>query len=96
MPFFRRIIIFNSGVAVSALAFQVGVLYPWHHVLSDQLDSLSKEVRELKKIVDGPSFQAKLLSTQKADPLELERAKQDTLKLQIELAKAQGNEGQQC
>jgi len=65
MPFFRRIIIFNSGVAVSALAFQVGVLYPWHHVLSDQLHDLKKEVKELKQTVKFQSVElAKAQGTQ--------------------------------
>ncbi|KAJ5154799.1 uncharacterized protein N7500_010238 [Penicillium coprophilum] len=39
----RGISLINFGVASSALAFQVFVLYPWHHQLDDEFKSLKKE-----------------------------------------------------
>lgn len=33
----------NFVVATSALSFQVFVLYPWHHQLSDDFEDLKKE-----------------------------------------------------
>ena len=37
----------NFVIASSALAFQVGVLYPWHHELDAEFQELKKEYREL-------------------------------------------------
>ncbi|CAI7621829.1 unnamed protein product [Penicillium crustosum] len=39
----RGISLINFGVASSALAFQVFVLYPWHHQLDDEFKALKKE-----------------------------------------------------
>jgi len=37
----------NFIIASSALAFQVGVLYPWHNELDAEFQELKKEYREL-------------------------------------------------
>ncbi|CRL24799.1 unnamed protein product [Penicillium camemberti] len=39
----RGISLINFGVASSALAFQVFVLYPWHHQLDHEFKDLKKE-----------------------------------------------------
>ncbi|KAJ5789029.1 uncharacterized protein N7518_006040 [Penicillium psychrosexuale] len=43
----RGISLINFGVASSALAFQVFVLYPWHHELDDQFKLLKYEHRRV-------------------------------------------------
>jgi hypothetical protein len=43
----QRVTIVNLAIAVSALAFQVFVLYPWHHELSGELNELKQQVTEL-------------------------------------------------
>lgn len=37
----------NFLIATTALGFQVGVLYPWHHELDAEFKELKKEYREL-------------------------------------------------
>ena len=39
----------NFLIATTALGFQVGVLYPWHHELDAEFKELKKEYRELLK-----------------------------------------------
>lgn len=34
----------NLAIAVTALTFQIGVLYPWHHEISKQVDKLEAAV----------------------------------------------------
>jgi hypothetical protein len=47
----RGISLVNFAVASSALAFQVFVLYPWHHQLDDEFKALKKEhLRVLRQI----------------------------------------------
>ncbi|KAJ5970384.1 uncharacterized protein N7479_000302 [Penicillium vulpinum] len=47
----RGISLVNFGVASSALAFQVFVLYPWHNQLDDEFKALKKEhLRVLRQI----------------------------------------------
>ncbi|KAJ5365643.1 hypothetical protein N7517_008529 [Penicillium concentricum] len=48
----RGISIINFGVASSALAFQVFVLYPWHHQLDDEFKALKKEHHRLLSQID--------------------------------------------
>ncbi|KAH8435121.1 uncharacterized protein LDX57_012750 [Aspergillus melleus] len=46
----RGISLINFGVASSALAFQVFVLYPWHNQLDDEFKALKQEhIRVLQK-----------------------------------------------
>lgn len=47
--FLNNLPIFNFFVATSALTFQVCILYPWHHHLSDQIHTLQKELKDLKE-----------------------------------------------
>ncbi|QQK41988.1 Putative Mitochondrial phosphate carrier protein [Penicillium digitatum] len=48
----RGISLVNFGVASSALAFQVFVLYPWHNQLDDEFKSLKKEHQRVLKQLD--------------------------------------------
>lgn len=48
----RLISLTNFGVASSALAFQVFVLYPWHHQLDDEFKSLKVEHLRLLSRLD--------------------------------------------
>lgn len=47
MLFTRAFSLTNFLIASTALAFQVGVLYPWHHELDAEFKELKKEYREL-------------------------------------------------
>lgn len=47
MLFTRAFSLTNFFIASSALAFQVGVLYPWHHELDEEFQQLKKEYRDL-------------------------------------------------
>ena len=50
----RLISMTNFAVATSALGFQVFVLYPWHHQLQDDFNSLKEEhLRVLRSISDS-------------------------------------------
>jgi hypothetical protein len=42
----------NFVLATSALSFQVFVLYPWHHQLSNEFNVLNKEINQLKQLLD--------------------------------------------
>ena len=47
----RGISLVNFAVASSALAFQVFVLYPWHHQLDNEFKALKQEhLRVLRQI----------------------------------------------
>lgn len=47
----RGISLVNFAVASSALAFQVFVLYPWHHQLDNEFKDLKQEhLRVLRQI----------------------------------------------
>ena len=58
--FLSKLPIFNFVVATTALGFQVAVLYPWHHELSQQNQKLAlqitllelevKEIRRMKEL----------------------------------------------
>ncbi|KAJ5693749.1 hypothetical protein N7536_004161, partial [Penicillium majusculum] len=48
----RGISLINFGVASSALAFQVFVLYPWHHQLDDEFKALKKEHHRVLQQLD--------------------------------------------
>ena len=39
--------IVNLALGCTALAFQIGVLYPWHHEISKQVDKLEIAVSKL-------------------------------------------------
>ena len=47
MLFARAFSLTNFFIASTALAFQVGVLYPWHHELDEEFKELKHEYREL-------------------------------------------------
>ena len=53
--FLSNLPIFNFFVATSALTFQVCILYPWHHQLSDQIHTLQKELKDIKEHTEKPS-----------------------------------------
>lgn len=43
--------IVNLCIASAAITFQVGVLYPWHHILSSDIKTLSLKVESLEKTI---------------------------------------------
>ncbi|KAJ5895625.1 hypothetical protein N7495_007316 [Penicillium taxi] len=49
MPITRRISMTNFVVACTALCFQVGVLYPWHHQLDEEFKQLKVDHLRLLK-----------------------------------------------
>lgn len=50
-PFVRKFVpLVNFIIATGALAFQVGVLYPWHHQLEQRFNDL--EAAQIKKLED--------------------------------------------
>ena len=59
----------NFGVAVSALAFQVTVLYPWHCVLDDDFKQL--RIEQEKKLQEFHKLKLQRLETIEAKLEEL-------------------------
>ncbi|KAF4998432.1 mitochondrial phosphate carrier [Fusarium heterosporum] len=49
----RALSITNFVVACSALSFQVGVLYPWHHQLDEAFHDLKKEHMKVLAAVES-------------------------------------------
>jgi len=47
MPAAKYVSIYSAIVGTTALAFQVKVLYPWHHEISSQIDSLENRLRKM-------------------------------------------------
>jgi hypothetical protein len=40
----------NLFIALTALSFQVGVLYPWHHEISKHVEKLEEAVESLQTL----------------------------------------------
>ena len=47
---FQNIPIIGIAIGIMAFSFQIGVLYPWHHELSVQFDSLEVFISRYDKL----------------------------------------------
>lgn len=45
---FSNIVKLNTAIGLSALLFQVTVLYPWHNDISKQIDNINQEPQFIK------------------------------------------------
>ena len=46
----QRLTIVNLGIAISALAFQIFVLYPWHKELSQDFQEIQSHMKDILSI----------------------------------------------
>ena len=46
--FFRNLPIINFCISYTALLFQIGVLYPWHKQISNQINNIENVIQNKK------------------------------------------------
>lgn len=64
--FFTGLPLINFCIAGAAISFQVGVLYPWHHILSADIKGLQYKIESLEKTISASSVDVAALQRKAA------------------------------